>query len=152
MILIKQNMYSREQVVVLMVTTFYIWNIENMGSPLLTATILYLIGVNGILFAVIITYACSSEGEAFILSFSIIIPLWLTSGILWPNESLSTLGRQLSHLGPLTYPIDALRCIISKGWSVDTTPVLMAFVSNSVYIVLFSTIALFIYMKQISVY
>ena len=135
-----------------MVTTFYFWEIPNIGSLYLTATVLYLIGVIGILFAVIITYVCSSEGEAFILSFSIIIPLWLVSGILWPNESLSAMGQFLSHLGPLTYPIDALRAIISKGWSINALPVYMAFVSSSVYILMFLSIALFIYVKQISVY
>ena len=116
-------------------TTFYVWNIPNTGSLILTSLILYLIGVIGILFAVMVTYLCASEGEAFVLTFAVIIPLWLISGILWPNESLtgSPMGRVLSHLGPLTYPIDALRCMLSNGWTLESTPVLMAFLSSSVY-------------------
>lgn len=61
------------QVLVLMFTTFVIWKIPNAGNYFLTASILYTIGVVGILFAIIITYICYSEGEAFIISFSIII-------------------------------------------------------------------------------
>ena len=123
-----------------------------MGSLILTSLILYLIGVIGILFAIMVTYLCDSEGEAFILTFAVIIPLWLISGILWPNESLTPMGRVLSHLGPLTYPIDALRSVLSKGWTLMSTPVLMAFLSSSVYIVMFLLISIIIYKKQISVY
>jgi len=135
-----------------MFTTFWVWKIPNSGNIILTAGILYIIGVIGILFAIIVSYMSVSEGEAFIISFSIIIPLWLVCGVIWPNESMSPLAQQLSHLAPLTYPIDALRCILSKGWGLTHNTVIMAFFSSFIYILLFLIIALFIYKKHISVY
>jgi ABC-type polysaccharide/polyol phosphate export permease len=80
------------------------------------------------------------------------IGLWLICGIIWPHESMPPFGSQLIHLAPLTYPIDALRCIISKGWGLTHPTIIMAFGSSFVYISLFLIIALFIYQKNLSVY
>jgi ABC-2 type transport system permease protein len=59
----------------------------------------------GLLIASLIT---SMEGFNFIMSL-VIMPMFFTSGALFPLTSAPTWLRDLSYVNPLTYGVDALR-------------------------------------------
>lgn len=83
------------------------------------------------------------------------LPFVITSGICWPIEGnlfgllyeifefnyfpFISLGmpfylRAISYSMPMTYPIESLRCIFSKGWGVNEFDVYAGIVISTIWI------------------
>ncbi len=59
--------------------------------------------------------------------------MWMFSGVFWPIECLPYFLRIISNFGPLTLPIDALRSVMIRGWTIRYTQVLNGYLISLLY-------------------
>jgi ABC-2 type transport system permease protein len=69
--------------------------------------------------------------------FATIFPLWFTSGMVWPLESLNLNLRKVLYLNPLSFPIESLRSVMLRGWSFTNTNVMIGYAVSLIYTLIF---------------
>jgi ABC-type polysaccharide/polyol phosphate export permease len=75
-------------------------------------------------------------------------PLWLVSGLIWSLEALPNAIRFLSYLSPLSFPVESLRSIMLRGWSLNNfLNVLNGYVVSIGYALICSVINFVIFEK-----
>lgn len=134
---ILQNIVLTIQVILLMMTTFVLWEIPYHGSLLETAAIIFLQGVSGIGFGLLISSICADEVTAMVIGSAVVFPTWCVCGTFWPIDGMGTIGKTLTYFLPLTLPLEALRCIVERGWDITYLPVFAGFFVCGVYIFIF---------------
>lgn len=65
--------------------------------------------------------------------FIIEVPLIFTSGTLYPLESLTETMRNIMLWNPLTLPINSLRSIMLRGWTLSNFYVQIGIISSLSY-------------------
>ncbi|KAI8779585.1 ABC transporter G member 20, partial [Biomphalaria glabrata] len=61
--------------------------------------------------------------------------------IIWPIEAMPQWMKHISLILPLTYPTNAARAIMGKGWGMSMTIVWSSYLSTTAWIVLMSTLS-----------
>lgn len=56
-----------------------------------------------------------------IVSFSFMVVIFFTGGILWPVEGMPQTIQKIFLINPIMLPIRSLRCIMLRGWSMQTS-------------------------------
>jgi ABC-type polysaccharide/polyol phosphate export permease len=64
---------------------------------------------------------------------SILMPLWMCSGLLWPIESVPDTLRMLFYFNPLTLPIESLRSVMLRGWGINNPNIIIGYISSIAY-------------------
>lgn len=131
------------QIIVYSFTVFVIWNLEVKGNAFLFVMVLFFHGFTSIAFGMFISSIVSSEAAAMVIRIGVLLPSFFFSGIIWPTESYSPFMRALSLISPLTLPAEALRSIMTRGWSLSYYPVWIGIVSNCLHSIIYLTIAIF---------
>lgn len=99
----------------LLVFTLIVFGVACKG-PLIWVILLVLIqGFCGMSLGVLYSAFCNNENSAIQLSLGSFFPLLLLSGILWPIEAIPTWLRYISYCSPLTFAVEAVRCILARG-------------------------------------
>ncbi len=80
---------------------------------LLVAGLLYLLSTLGL--GLLISTLSSTQQEAFMGSFLVLMPALLLSGFLFPLRSMPTFFRWLTLLNPMRHFLEAVRAIFLKG-------------------------------------
>jgi ABC-type multidrug transport system permease subunit len=77
-------------------------------------------------------------------AFGLVFPVWMICGVFWPLDAVPNYYlRQLFYLAPLSYPIESMRYVISRGWTIFFPDVQLGFAVSGLYnIVLFSSTAI----------
>lgn len=70
------------------------------------------------------------------------LPIVMLCGIIWPIEAMHSVLRVVSYVLPLTKSTESLRCILARGWGIETTEVYAGFVATLIWIVVFLTISI----------
>ncbi len=112
--------------------------------------IVYSEGLTGITFGLLISSLCSDETSALILGSGIVFPIWLICGVFWPIESMEILMQRISYLLPLTIPIKALSCVMSRGWDLMTSIVVMGYTTSFIYSIIMFLLSCFIFYFSIN--
>lgn len=71
----------------------------------------------------LITTGCDDEATALNLSQASFIPLLVMGGICWPIEGMPYYLRYIAYSMPVTYAIESLRSIFSRGWGIEEVDV-----------------------------
>ncbi|CAF1637198.1 unnamed protein product, partial [Adineta ricciae] len=148
------------QVVLLIVFAHFIFEVEFKGSLLLSMALIFLQGICGMTYGYIqrrenlyfiflfvffkgllISSFCENEMQVMEVAMGSVFPMLLSSGILWPVEGMPSVMRFLSHFTPLTYPVEAIRCIAARGWSFVYYKVWLGFLITSSWSLAFFIIA-----------
>ena len=69
-------------------------------------------------FGFFLSTVCNSSMDAIKLSIGSCFPHMLLCGIIWPLEGMPAYLRYISYVLPQTFACQALRGILSRGWSI----------------------------------
>ena len=75
-------------------------------------------GICGMAFGLLVSALCDNEQDAIQLALGSFYPNLLLSGIIWPLEGMPLYLRYISYVLPQTFACQALRGILSRGWSI----------------------------------
>ena len=64
---------------------------------------------------------------------ALMFPIWIMSGVFWPLEAIPSYFRVFADWTRLTKPIEALRFIMSRGWTYHNIDVWMGFAVSLSY-------------------
>ncbi|XP_057380012.1 ABC transporter G family member 20-like [Daphnia carinata] len=89
------------------------------GNLALAVFVTFLQGFVGMCFGLLIATMCEDEISALCLSMSSFLPALVVSGICWPIEGMPFYLRNIAYSMPMTYAVESLRCIFTRGWGVE---------------------------------
>ncbi|CAF3657840.1 unnamed protein product [Rotaria sp. Silwood1] len=120
------------QIILLLVFADFIFKVEIKGSVFLAAALIFLEGLCGMSYGLLISSLCEQEIEVMQVALGSVFPVFLASGVIWPLEGMPSAMRFLSNFSPVTHPIEAMRCIAARGviWPLEGMPSAMRFLSN----------------------
>ena len=75
----------------------------------------------------------------------LVMTQWLFSGVVWPLEAMPSIFRYLSYCGPLSLPIESLRAVMLRGWTVLHSVVYIGYLCSLFYTIIafITTVVLF---------
>ncbi|XP_055866899.1 ABC transporter G family member 20-like isoform X2 [Biomphalaria glabrata] len=138
---VTQFLVMMGQVSLMLLIAFVVFNITNEGNLFYLLTLIVLQGLNGMALGLLISACCETEIAAIQAALGIMYPFLLTSGIIWPIEAMPQWMKHISLILPLTYPTNAARAIMGKGWGMSMTIVWSSYLSTTAWIVLMSTLS-----------
>ncbi|KPM03430.1 ABC transporter sub-family G-like protein 6 [Sarcoptes scabiei] len=133
------------QVFVTLVLSFVIFKLDNEGSLLEIFILVFLQGIQGLSIGLVISTVCANEVYASIVVISLILPMLLTSGSMWPMEGLPDFLQKLIFLNPITLTIRSVRLVMLRGWSYQYFEVLIGYLTTSTYTVICFVSSIFLF-------
>ncbi|XP_071441927.1 ABC transporter G family member 20-like [Hetaerina americana] len=121
----------------LLVVVLVIIGLECKGSVVLMGAHIFLQGVIGMAFGLIVSLVCRNVAEANYLSTGSFYSYLLFCGILWPVEGLPWFLYHLSRYLPLTLASESLRDIMIKGWGLSWPSVYSGYLATISWIFFF---------------
>nr|XP_027201531.1 ABC transporter G family member 23-like [Dermatophagoides pteronyssinus] len=121
------------QVFLTLMLSFVILELDNEGSLLEIFILIFLQGIQGLSIGLVISTICVNEIFASIAVVSIILPMLLTSGSMWPMEGLPDILQKLIFLNPITLTIRSVRLVMLRGWSYQHFEVLIGYITTTSY-------------------
>ncbi|XP_063241501.1 ABC transporter G family member 20-like [Bacillus rossius redtenbacheri] len=125
------------QVVLLLGFALFVFRVECVGDMGWISLLTVLQGMSGVCFGFTIAAFCQTESTAFQVAMGSFYPSILLGGTIWPLEGMHMLLMYVSKCMPLTLPIQALRCLMSRGWGLGEPDVYLGFVSGTAWTMLF---------------
>lgn len=100
---------------IMLVVAFLVFNIQVKGSLVLLYGLsgLYLFGNMGI--ALLISASASTQQQAMLTSFLILMPCVMLSGFMFPIKNMPALVQHATYLNPMRWYLEILRGIVMKG-------------------------------------
>lgn len=134
------------QIIALLIAPFVFFDVPNEGSMILLSIELFFQSFNGTICGILIGIVSKDSIQGIILCMAIYIVILPCSGTICPLEYSPFWLQKISSLLPLTQPVDALRSIMSKGWGINYYQVYIAFLSSSIWFMIFLSLC-FIFVK-----
>lgn len=75
-------------------------------------------------------------------------PMLLISGVVWPVEGMPEVLEFISRLMPFTMPIEALRSIMAKGWTITDGLILHAYGITVAWIIFYLLFTFYLLRKK----
>ncbi|XP_054160056.1 ABC transporter G family member 20-like [Oppia nitens] len=129
------------QVLLSIITMFYILNIDSKGSIGLVYAITLIQGMCGMALGLVVSAFSENESQALAMSMASFLPVSIISGIFWPVEAMPSFMKPISYFGPQTLALDSMRYVISRGWDIYYLSVIYGLVAPAVWFVLLVIIA-----------
>ncbi|KZS17644.1 ABC protein, subfamily ABCH [Daphnia magna] len=107
------------QTALVFMCTLLIFSIPCHGNLVLAIFITLLQGFVGMCFGLLIATLCDNENSALLLSQASFLPFTVISGVCWPIEGMPFYFRSIAYAMPLTYAIESLRSIFTRGWGIE---------------------------------
>ncbi|XP_066552785.1 ABC transporter G family member 20 [Amia ocellicauda] len=104
------------QITLLLLFILLVFKIPNEGSLVLVVIMIFLQGMTGISFGLVISAGIDDEQSANQAALGVFYPNLIISGIIWPMECIPYPLRYVSMALPQTYAAEALRSIMYRGW------------------------------------
>ncbi|XP_021950774.1 ABC transporter G family member 23 [Folsomia candida] len=111
------------QVVLSFIIMVFGFGLTIQGSSILFFFLLLLNGISGLSLGFLIAMLVNEEMEAVIITLGLYTPILILSGIIWPLEGTAFGVKVLSHCLPSTYPTEAIRSIVNRGWGISSSHV-----------------------------
>lgn len=151
---------------------FVVFKLENKGSLLEIFVLIFLQGIQGLSIGLVISTLCVDEifasvSVAFlklrlallsillartnsldalqIAVISLIIPMLLSSGSMWPMEGLPDVIQKLVFLNPITLTIRSVRLVMLRGWDYTHFQVLIGYITTSSYTCVTFVLSIFLF-------
>lgn len=134
------------QVAFMIYFSFYVFDIPSRGPLGWVFVAIYLQGVCGLMYGLMISAICTEEVTAVMIGIGSFFPCVLLGGMFWPIETISIkFMRYVGYSLPQTIPTDAMRSILSRGWDTSYPIVQYGFIVSAAWITffLFMTILIF---------
>ncbi|KAH0819260.1 hypothetical protein GEV33_002072 [Tenebrio molitor] len=122
--------------------SFYIFGITQNGNLLLVVILIIMTGLCGMCFGFVVSCSCDNERSATYMAMGSFLPIVMLCGIIWPIEAMHNVLKIISYVLPLTKSTESLRCILARGWSIETPEVYEGFIATLIWIVVFLTISI----------
>ncbi|CAF3580506.1 unnamed protein product [Rotaria sp. Silwood1] len=103
------------QIMLLLVFADFIFKVEIKGSIFLAMTLIFMQGICGMSYGLLISSVCEQEIEVMEVALGSVFPILLSSGVIWPLEGMPSVMRFLSNFTPLTHSVEAMRCIAARS-------------------------------------
>lgn len=131
---------------------FVVWMLNQLDirTPGLSLglILIYLNGVSGICFGLLIASISPNPVSSMILSSATFLPSIILSGLIWPTESMPTLVMKLSDLLPLTLPIESLRSILMRKMNLSHSIVKSGFAISIIYSLFMFILSVIIFKRR----
>ena len=111
------------------------------GPMVWVVTLTILQGICGMAFGLLVSALCDNEQDAIQLALGSFYPNLLLSGIIWPLEGMPAYLRYISYVLPQTFACQALRGILSRGWSIVQPQVYRGFLVTTGWILVLLVIS-----------
>jgi ABC-type multidrug transport system permease subunit len=131
------------QILLMMVFILWVFKIYNRSPaiiPLLMVLAL-LQGMTGMSFGLVISALCGEVNTAMQVAIATFYPVLVLSGVLWPLEGMPTVLRYIGSILPMTYPAQAMRAAMGRGWGLEYEEVWRGFVLGVAWFLAFLFIA-----------
>ena len=135
------------QITALLSSLYFILNVRFTGSFLIFLAMIFSHGLCGIAFGLMVSILISDELIATLI-IVVLFVISMTIGVLWPIENMPQymqFGAMI--LNPNTVPINAMRSIMYRDWSLDYFEVYFGFIFNYFYFSIYLIIALILLKK-----
>ncbi|CAF4823206.1 unnamed protein product [Rotaria sp. Silwood1] len=133
------------QIVIVLFTSLFIFEIPLRGSLLYPSLLCIIQGFCGMTFGLVISTIFTTEINAHQVTMSIFYPVLLLSGIVWPLEGQPIWMRTISAWLPMTKAIDAMRGTLLKGWCIQHLVVQQAFMVSFLWSMVFLILTLLVF-------
>ncbi|KAL1396672.1 hypothetical protein pipiens_010361 [Culex pipiens pipiens] len=130
------------QTAMVIVFSFYVFDITLRGELASVVLMTVLTGLCGMSFGFVISCSVDSERSAVYMAMGSFLPIVMLCGIIWPIEGMHPLVKPLSIFLPLTKSTESVRSIMQRGWMIDHPQVYMGFVSITIWIIIFLTLSI----------
>ncbi|XP_074652584.1 ABC transporter G family member 20-like isoform X2 [Tubulanus polymorphus] len=117
--IIAQTVVLVVQIAVLLIVTHLVFSVPIKGPIILEILMTLFSGLDGMALGLLISSISTNEVNAIQLSLGSLYPSLLISGIIWPIEAIPTWLRYISYGLPITFPAEAMRCILGRGWGLS---------------------------------
>ncbi|XP_031331082.1 ABC transporter G family member 20-like isoform X2 [Photinus pyralis] len=125
------------QIVAVTCCGLFIFRMKVMGSLVLFIILLSLSGFCGMWFGFALSSMCDNETSAAYILLGSFFPLILLCGVIWPIEGMVHGLQLVAQVLPLTQPVEGLRSIMQRGWSMRKPPVYHGYITISMWTLLF---------------
>lgn len=142
-----QTLVLTIQEILMLITTFYIFEVPSRGPMIWVFSLTFFQGVAGVMFGLFISSLCADEVSAAMLGMGSFFPTIMLGGIFWPIQSMPDWMASLASFLPQTLPVESMRFILSRGWGVEYFEVVLGFIATWGWIVIYLIAAAFIFKK-----
>ncbi|CAF3754855.1 unnamed protein product [Rotaria socialis] len=129
------------QIILMVVFADVIFQVTIEGPVLLAMALIFIQGICGMSYGLFISAMCEQEVEVMEVALGSVFPILLTSGVIWPLEGMPPVMRFISNFTPLTHVVEAMRCIVSRAWTLAYFKVWSGFVISGAWSCGFFTLA-----------
>ena len=130
------------QIAFMLLMPFVMFGRQITGSLTLLIALALSQGFCGIAFGLMISAICSDIIYAAMFTICLFFVSIILGGVFWPIENMPSLLRYASHLMPSTLPIQSMRSILYREWTIDYFQVYIGFVVTYIWFAFFVIIAL----------
>jgi len=108
-------------------------HIPIVGNLFLVFLLVFLQGLTGLTFGLVISGISASESAAGILVISVFMPTFTLTGIWWPLEAMHPYLYMFSQILPQTRSVIGLRAVMSRGAGILDPDVILAMVVPTIW-------------------
>nr|QER78523.1 ATP-binding cassette transporter [Diaphorina citri] len=124
------NVYLSLDMTVVEYIQYVLYDHPFHGDPWITFLLVYLQGICGTMFGILICFITKQEQLAGFGIMAASIPIMTLSGLIWPVQAQPDYLRYFSQMLPITCSIDAVRGLTIRGYPFSHPMVYMGFVSS----------------------
>ncbi|CAF1626056.1 unnamed protein product [Adineta ricciae] len=121
------------QIILMIVFADVIFQVKIEGPVILAMALIFIQGICGMSYGLLISAMCEQEVEVMEVALGSVFPILLSSGVIWPAEGMPPIMRFLSNFTPLTHVVEAMRCIVSRAWTLVYFKVWFGFVISGAW-------------------
>ena len=121
----------------LLIFVFPVFGVSYQGHFSLILLMTFLQSISGMCFGVLVSTLAKDENSATMLALSFFYPNLMLSGTVWPVEAMANWVQSIAYYLPQTLPINAMRLMVSRGWSIFRAEVVCGFAVTAFWSVLF---------------
>ena len=137
------------QLSLLLFIPYALLGIRISGSiPLLLALLLSQ-GLCGVGLGLVISSLIYDITIAGLVLYFLYLSAMMTTGTMWPIENMPSILQYISKFHPNTMPIQAVRSIIYREWTIDFFEVYIGFVVTYIWFTIFIVITLLLLKRQL---
>ena len=133
------------QITFILFSAFFVFDLPLIGSIYLVFGLIFVQGLNGLVYSIAIASFCRNEIQALIIwltTFSVVVIL---GGTFWPIECMPRLAIFIGKFLPQSIAGNGLRSILSRGWDLSYLTVQLSLIVPIVWILILFSISIFVF-------
>lgn len=143
-----QSLMIAIQAFQMIVLNYAIFQTDYKGSIVDIFGLLVTQGWAGMCYGFLISALCPTHTMANFMATGSFYPMLMISGVVWPVEGMPEVLEFVSRLMPFTMPIEALRSIMAKGWTITDWQILHAYGITAAWIIFYLLFTFYLLKKK----